>query len=415
MKWSKLKIVGVSVLSWLFIATTVSAVPTTELPYDVDASNQAGWWSPLEVYGGTVYMAFNGPGTQSGNHKIQVAKKDGNNNWSLFTAKNTDASIPYYTDNIGHNQPSIARDGSGYLHLFGSMHHESWHYFRSDQPGGEPTDHTGEMPDPSAKMTYPILRTAPNGDIYLMARIGDDGNTRRNGKLYRWDNTSKTWSSIAVFASETNRTVYPDDVQIDQSGNVHLLYEWSQHPAAGFRHKLSYLRYEPGTGKWYNSQNIQMSLPVTTATSDIIQDVVPGEQWSTDNNYTGPAIQGAKLSVHSGVKVVYRHRATTGGSFAVKSAWPSGSSWIGETVYSASETRAGLGITYTGSEKRIYYVTQAGTDRAFAAIKGASGGYTHESLAPGKPIERLAVVRSGTLDHLYLMDVTNTALFYGTR
>ena len=43
-----------------------------------------------------------------------------------------------YTDDVGHNQPSIARDGSGRLHVFASMHNNAWRYFRSDTVGGAP-------------------------------------------------------------------------------------------------------------------------------------------------------------------------------------------------------------------------------------------------------------------------------------
>ena len=395
-------------------AGAFAAVTTTTVPFAVDSSNQAGWWSPLEVYGGTVYMAFNGPGASAGNHKIQVAKRNSSGVWTLLTATNQNGAVPYFTDDIGHNQPSIARDGQGYLHVFGSMHHQPWVYFRSDTPGQDPIDHAPDMPDQGKNITYPVMQTAADGDVYLIARVGDDANTRRVGKLYRWDDASDTWSIVATFASEYDRTVYPDDIQIDASGDIHILYEWAKYPAVGFRHKLSYLRYTPSTNVWYDSSGAQVSVPRTTATSDVIQDLVSGEAWSNSNSYTGPAVQSAKLSVAGGVKVVYRHRDVEGGVFKVKSAWPSGGAWNRELVYSAGETTAALGITYTGSEKRVYYVKASGTDRAFVAKKNA-GSYTHESLTPGKPIERLAVVRYNGTDHLYLMDVPNSTLFYATK
>ncbi|GBG07790.1 hypothetical protein PAT3040_02351, partial [Paenibacillus agaridevorans] len=41
-----------------------------------------------------------------------------------------------FINDLGHNQPSIALDGDGNLHMFASMHHEGWKYFRSDPVSG---------------------------------------------------------------------------------------------------------------------------------------------------------------------------------------------------------------------------------------------------------------------------------------
>ncbi len=58
--------------------------------------------------------------------------------------------------------------------------------------------------------------------MHLIARL--DGSTARSGRLYRWNNAAATWTRIAVFAESANRAVYPDDLQFDAAGNLHILW-----------------------------------------------------------------------------------------------------------------------------------------------------------------------------------------------
>ena len=95
-------------------------------------------------------------------------------------------------------------------------------------------------------------------------------------------------------------------------------------------------------------------------------------------------------------------------------AYLSGTSWVRDAVYSASQTTAALDITWHPTEgKRVYYVVSSGTDRVFAATKTGTS-WVATSVAPGLPIERLAVERdSSGVDVLYLCDITNNRLYYG--
>ncbi len=87
--------------------------------------------------------------------------------------------------------------------------------------------------------------------------------------------------------------------------------------------------------------------------------------------------------------------------------------WTPQTVYNAAPTNAAIDVTWTGNTARIYYVKSSGSDRAFMAVN-TGGAWTETSLAPGIPIERLAVDRSPKgVDILYLVDVTNLKLYYG--
>ncbi|MFF9352689.1 BNR-4 repeat-containing protein [Streptomyces sp. NPDC014734] len=402
-------------------STAAAATVIEKVPYAMDSSNQAAWWTPVATYKGRgqyTYFAFNEPGSTAATHRPAIARRDPDGVWSRLPLLDKNGAQAEFPDDNGHNQSSVARDGSGRLHVFASMHADAWRYFRTEAPGGDVTDHAGELPDQGVGITYPIVTTAPNGDLYLAARVGA-GADRRPGKLYRWDNAASRWSVVTTFADALNRSVYPDDLMVDAAGRVHLLYEWAKAPATAFRHQLSYLRYDPSTGAFADSAGAAVTTPVTPATSDVIQDLTAGEEWSIDNAYTGPAVQSAKLTLDgSSPKVAYRYRSTeSSGNFRVYYAYPSGSSWVSKTVYAGGQTAAALGITWDATDtKRVYYVASSGTDRVFAATQAADGTWTSQSAAPGVSADRLAVRQdSDGNDVLYLPDTAHNSLYYGRR
>jgi hypothetical protein len=404
---------AVTVTALLPAAPASAAAAITLVPYGIDSSNQAAWWSPLETYvpgSEYAYLAFNEPGSTAGTHRVAVARRDTAGGWTRLPVMNGAAQAEY-ADDLGHNQPSIARDGSGYFHVLASMHNDAWRYFRSDTVGGVPVNHSADLPDQGIGMTYPVLTTAPNGDVYAMARA--DGASARSGRLYRFDNAARTWSRVAIFAESAGRAVYPDDLQFDSVGDLHILWEWSNYPSSAYRHLLSYLRYRPATGTFVDHAGAAVTLPVSTATADVVQPLESGETYSD----TGPAVQSAKLTLDgTSPKIAYRYRTpTSAGLFNVRYAWlTGGTSWARDTVYAAGQTTAAIDITWHPTDgKRIYYTRATGTDRAFmATLTGTT--WTATSIAPGLPIERLAVERAANgVDVLYLVDLTNNRLYYG--
>lgn len=104
-----------------------------------------------------------------------------------------------------------------------------------------------------------------------------------------------------------------------------------------FRHQLSYLTYAPSTGAFADSTGATVTAPVTPTTSDVVQDLTAGEEWSNDNTYPGPSVQSAKLTLDGTTpKIAYRYRsADSGGHFRVYYAYPSGGDWVRKTVYAA--------------------------------------------------------------------------------
>ncbi|MCH1643182.1 BNR repeat-containing protein [Paenibacillus timonensis] len=409
----------VALMLLLPTTTGYAAAELTEVPYPMDSSNQAGWWSPLDTYGTGyeyAYMAYNAPGSTAGMHTVYIARRDGTGAWSNIPVMNGSV-VAEYQDDVGHNQPSIARDGSGRFHVFASMHDNTWRYFRSDTVGGAPQNHSADMPGPDMKISYPIVKTAPNGDLYLFARVAKDLAGKREGVLFHWDNAASTWSQIGVIASTLNRSVYPDDLAFDANGDMHILFEWAHFAASALRHELSYLKYSPATGVFTKADGTPVSIPATLTTADIVQPLAPGETYvQSGDDPGGPGVQSAKLTVDSAGRpiIAYRYREAGSANFAVKQATYGTGGWELQTVYDAAATRAAVDVTWTGTEARIYYVKQSGTDRAFVAVNSGGTGWTETSLAPGKPIERLAVERSAKgVDILYLVDIPNLKLYYG--
>src|SRR5262245_5934346 len=76
---------------WCVAATIIlgSCLPTgaEEVPYRMDASNQAGWWSPLAEQDGNVFVAYNGWGTSTSGasddtHTVYVARRTAAGVWT---------------------------------------------------------------------------------------------------------------------------------------------------------------------------------------------------------------------------------------------------------------------------------------------------------------------------------------------
>lgn len=177
------------------------------------------------------------------------------------------------------------------------------------------------------------------------------------------------------------------------------------------------MKYRPSTGTFYKADGSVITSPVSLSNVDIVQPFAPTEAYVKDGGDPGgPGIQSAKLAVDSAgnPKIVYRYREEGSTNFSVKYASYDAGGWTQQTVYNATATRAGIDITWTGSEVRVYYTKYSGTDRAYMAVPDGNGGWNQTSIAPGKPIERLSVERNANgVDILYLVDITNRKLYYG--
>ncbi|HEY8524702.1 MAG TPA: BNR-4 repeat-containing protein [Acidimicrobiales bacterium] len=314
-----------------------------QVPYRMDASNQAGWWKPLDEFGGSVYVAYDAWGSakeggSADRHTVYVARRTASGAWSRGCLRAAGGGCAVFTDDIGHRQPTLAIDGDGYIHVFAGMHGNRWIYHRSARPGDPTTmvDRSAQMPDQGGVFTYPNATRTPNGDIYLIIRDG------RHGRLYRWNDAADAWSRAATFASQTDHVVYPDDIVPDAAGDLHIAWEWSYGGANGLRHLGSYARYEPATGRFFDAAGRELAAPIGTSSTAVYQPLVAGER-QTDRGGPGnpPGFQTAKLTIDPATGrplAAYRMRVTAGGRFQVRLAQWDGTAWRRQIVYAGTYT-----------------------------------------------------------------------------
>lgn len=378
----------------------------------LDHFNVAGWWSPMAEFDGRAYLAYNYDYLPDEKlHEVWVARRDGANSFEeRGCMPASGGECARFPDDEGHNQPSIAIDGDGYIHAFVSMHNNEWRYFRSARPE-DPTEFvnvSAEMPDQDLGFTYPNLATAPDGDVWLIARSRSVPG-RAGGRLYHWDNTNDAWSLVTPFAYQAEperRTVYPDDIDVTPDGDVHIAFQWA-HDAFGIRHEGSYLRYSPSENAFYAADGNQVDVPVTPSTPGLIyQPLEPGEVYGGQEG-----VQSAKLSMSESAggwtpTIAYRYKDPADPArFEVERATFQNGEWSREQVFGGpADTHAALDITNNGETERIYYTTTGSSGTAYVAESPSGGGeWTHTEIADGKPVERLSVLmRPNGTDWAYL-------------
>src|SRR5690606_3626881 len=177
-----------------------------------------------------------------------------------------------------------------------------------------------------------------------------------SGRLYHWDLETETWSRVAIFAKEAGHTPYPDDLKIDPTGQVHLLWEWADGGPSPDRYHGSYLTYDPTTGEFSDITDTPLSVPVTRSSGSIAYETRAG------------VVQSARMTLAEGgtelVGVAYRYRASSTSGFAVNWAQWDGTAWVTSEVASGFTSPAAVGVTQHGSTVRVYYVKLPGcTDR----------------------------------------------------
>ncbi|GAB3212720.1 BNR-4 repeat-containing protein [Marinactinospora thermotolerans] len=409
-------------LSLLPAAPALAADTEEVLPYAVDDSNQAAWWTPLDSFGGSDYFAFNAPASAAGRHEVHIAERAASGAWSSDCLR-AEAGGPCvtYPDDLGHNQPSIVVDGTGRIHAFVSMHNDAWRYYRSRTPGdiGSMTEAAADLPDADGAYTYPVTaRDDTTGDVYVLVRAADDAGGRRMGRLYHWDDDTAVWAREATVGSATGHSFYPDDLAVDGEGRLHVLWEWGPFPADPFRHVGSYLVYDPATGRAEDAAGAPVSLPASPSSGGAVvyQPYTEGEDIST----AAPSLQSAKLALDEEGRlagIAYRFRvaepATGAPGFDVRHARWTGSGWEREIVAAAGvsgvQTSAAVDVTTARGLTRVYFVaewascTGAGS-RVVRAERTGEGPWRFDAVGTERPrSQRLAARTTSTgADLLYV-------------
>jgi hypothetical protein len=384
---------------------TVETVPVT-----VDSSNQSGWWNPLAVVDGVTYFAYNVPGSASDRHQVHLGARAADGTWTSGCLRTAAGACADFLDDNGHNQPSIAVDGNGMIHAFVSMHHEPWHYFRSTAPGDVTSlvDVSSEMPDAGAAISYPVTAPGADGDVWLMVRVGADPQGRRDGVLYHYDPATSTWSRETVIGAAVGHSFYPDDLEVDAAGLVHVLWEWGPWPADPYRHLGSYAVYDPAAHGFTDIAGAALPTPIRpdTAGAVVWRPYAAGEGIGD----AVPAVQTAKMSLVDGelVGIAYRYAPDTENDFDVMWATWDGSAWSSETLIDATalgsgvSTIAALDTTSFGSKTRVYAVValqDCGVVKSQAVMLESADGLTGWSVEPiGDAVTGQQRLRAATTD-----------------
>ncbi|EWH04146.1 hypothetical protein AT00_21295 [Pseudoalteromonas lipolytica SCSIO 04301] len=342
--------------------------------FNLDSSNRAGWWSPITSYNENLYIAYNASGEQSkkcsdnSTHYLALASKDKSGNWNYILANSTEGYW-YSCDDIGHKQPTIAMDGDGTIHVWAGMHNEGngCCYFLGDS--GLNSLEQSFMFQNKGSFTYPIAKSTPEGDIYLIIRnlpkIKQQSEYEKysgSGDLYHWNNTSKTWRLIAKFAANTkeenglNAPVYPNDLFVDTNGNVHILWEWSSFSPSARRYQGSYAVYNPNENSFITSAGNLLTPPVSLSTLEIYPEI--SYENSNPKQDKGTYIQTSKLvfdNTYCSPCIIYR-KFSSKDEKILMTRWSEGQWSDAETIYSdISGSFATLDAVIDESKISVFY------------------------------------------------------------
>jgi BNR repeat-containing family member len=196
----------------------------------------------------------------------------------------TFAQLPTSVGWDSHNSIAMAIDSGGFIHVSGNMHAVPLIYFRTARPYDITSFAAAPMVGSNEQScTYPQFIHGPSGDFVYAYRDGVSGNGNYIFNVY--DVPTKTWRRLIntpLTDGQGLRNAYPVGPYLGPDGWWHLVYVWRETPDASTNHDLSYARsrdlinWETGTGT-------PLTLPITLATSDIV-DPVPVNGGIINNN-----------------------------------------------------------------------------------------------------------------------------------
>ena len=171
-----------------------------------------------------------------------------------------------------HNYLRLALDRDGCLHVSGNMHVNPLVYYRTRSPFDLQTlERIDRMTgDREERCTYPLFFKTAAGDLVFRYRDGSSGN---GSDLYNiYDPNTRTWRrllSTPLLEGEGLRNAYATEPKLGPDGYFHLVWMWRETPDASSNHALCYARSRDLV-QWENSRGEPIKLPVTLATSDVI-------------------------------------------------------------------------------------------------------------------------------------------------
>lgn len=266
----KLPRVGILVLLPLLAGLVHAAEPAGELIDRVWSGHPVGFAFLVER--GHQFIAY-----YDAERRLNVAgRKIGDEKWTRVQppgvpvpGKNRDSNV---TNWDSHNSLRLTLDRDGCLHLSGNMHANPLVYYRTRAPFDVATLErldrmTGER---EARCTYPVFFKNAAGDLLFRYRDGSSGNGSDLYNLY--DAATRTWRRLLdtpLLDGEGERNAYSIEPMLGPDGFFHLIWMWRETPDASTNHSLSYARSRDLV-HWENSRGEAVRLPITLATSDVV-------------------------------------------------------------------------------------------------------------------------------------------------
>jgi len=225
----------------------------------------------LSTFGERQYLAYYGRVTDNDNGTLRVAARDlPGGDWDV-----NDTGIALEVADA-HYAPALGIGPDGHVFVSYNTRNSAIRWRRSETPesvsafGPERVGMTGED---EASACYPEFTRTPEGEFLFGYREGSSGNG--DWLLNRWDADGETWRPLQrpLTDGEDQRNAYHWNLVASGDGGLHYFFCWRETPDVATNSRLCYARSHDGGESWERGDGTPYDLPITRATSEVIDDV----------------------------------------------------------------------------------------------------------------------------------------------
>ncbi len=188
-----------------------------------------------------------------------------------------------------HNYVTMTIDDDEHLHVSGNMHCVPLIYYRTTRPldihSLERVPHM--VGKDEERCTYPRFLRGPADELIFNYRSGSSGNGKQIYNVY--DHASRTWKRLLdepLTDGEGEMNAYCHGPVLGPDGLYHLCWVWRDRGGCETNHDLCYARSKD-LRHWETSDGKPLSLPITPATSEIVDPVPAGGGMINGNHRIG--------------------------------------------------------------------------------------------------------------------------------
>ena len=233
----------------------------------------------------------------------------------------TTSRLPTTVGWDSHNYIAMDLDSAGFIHVSGNMHAVPLVYFRSVLANEVGSLSSGTMVGSNeSSCTYPLFFHDTAGNLVFNYRDGSSGSGNHIFNIY--NTGTKAWRRLlnAPFTDgQGARNAYPVGPVLGPDGYWHMVWVWRETPDAETNHDLSYARSRDLV-QWQTAAGANLTLPITLATSDIVDPVPVNGGMINNNTKVGFDAQNRPI-------VVY-HKFDSAGNTQLYNARFEGGRWV---------------------------------------------------------------------------------------